>query len=57
MFASKVYKEMEKPAIEAMYAEYTQLNDQKVYKFTDQDALTQDQKYKSLNPIDLVKVK
>ena len=40
MFASKAYKEMEEPAIEAMYAEYAQLNDQKVYKLTDLDALT-----------------
>ena len=44
-------------AIEAIHAEYVQLNDQKVYEYTDQDALTQDQKDKTLNPTNLVKVK
>ena len=35
IFASKAYKEMGAPVIEAMYAEYAQLNDQKVCKYTD----------------------
>ena len=48
---------MEGGVTEATYAEYAQLNDQKVYKFTDQEALTQDQKDKSLNPSNLVIVK
>ena len=48
---------MGEPVIEVMYDEYAQLNNQKVYKFTDQDALIQNQKDKSLNPINLVKVK
>ena len=41
----------------AIYTEYAQRNDQKVYKYTDQEALTQDQKDKGLKPVDLVKVK
>ena len=35
-FASKAYKEMGGPVIEAIYAEYAQLNDQKVYEITGQ---------------------
>ena len=58
MFANKAYKKLGEPAHMAMFAEYAQLQDKRVYKDDiDQDAITDEEDRMALSPIDLVKVK